>query len=372
MVIIEVTRIGRAEKPQSLKDGDSALPCYYGNWNAPVPFMGRTLAMYTPGANSPLYFDHPNALGSEGQWTTASGTYGGELQFYPWGQEGPNTTNGTLYQYFASLEWTDTQTDGYQTPNRYFIPRHGRWLTPDPSGIKAVRLDDPQTWNMYAYVRNNPTTVTDPTGLDGNDPPAGPQQTTYEAYPGPYAKEDTVQPPDSGVSAGAALGVSLTADSIPTTGAGLGAIVDSLPLALGLGAGVGAVIGAADLLITDVTNTLVENYKGSEQLAATESVVEVQNIKILSLSGPKAADAPGVTAGGQATDAHGNKLGPSGETQIDRTRSNTRESARNRALDEGSGAVEHSNPKVGRGHWHPTDSEGNKKPSSAHHEYPNE
>ena len=26
------------------------------------------------------------------------------------------------------------------------------------------------------------------------------------------------------------------------------------------------------------------------------------------VSGPKAADAPGVTAGGQATDAHGNKL----------------------------------------------------------------
>jgi hypothetical protein len=65
MVIIEVTRIGRAEKPQSLKDGDSALPCYYGNWNAPVPFMGRTLAMYSAGASEPIYFDHPNAFGSE-------------------------------------------------------------------------------------------------------------------------------------------------------------------------------------------------------------------------------------------------------------------------------------------------------------------
>ena len=139
---------------------------YFGNWNAPVPFQGRTLAMYTEGAGSPLFFDHPNALGSEGQWTNTSGGYGGELQFYPWGQEGPNTTNGNVYQYYAGLLLYDPQSDGYQTNTRYFIPRHGRWLRPDPIGKGAVRLDDPQTWNMYVYVRDNPTSRIDPTGLD--------------------------------------------------------------------------------------------------------------------------------------------------------------------------------------------------------------
>jgi RHS repeat-associated protein len=39
-----------------------------------------------------------------------------------------------------------------------------RCLTPDPGGLKVVHLDDPQTWNMYAYAGNNPTTNTDPDG----------------------------------------------------------------------------------------------------------------------------------------------------------------------------------------------------------------
>ncbi|MBZ5671182.1 MAG: hypothetical protein LAO04_15815 [Acidobacteriia bacterium] len=51
------------------------------------------------------------------------------------------------------------------------LPLNGRWLSPDPGGLKVVHLDDPQTWNMYAYVRNNPTTFTDPSGLEGNQPP---------------------------------------------------------------------------------------------------------------------------------------------------------------------------------------------------------
>ena len=75
-------------------------------------------------------------------------------------------------------------------------------------------------------------------------------------------------------------------------------------------------------------------------------------------------------AGGQATDEFGNKLGPSGKRQVDRTRSNTREAARNKALNEGSGAVEHRIPRQGAPHFHPTNNQGKKKPSSTHYEYP--
>ena len=47
-------------------------------------------------------------------------------------------------------------------PARYLTSSMGRWMSPDPlGGIRA----DPQTLNKYAYVRNNPVTLTDPTGL---------------------------------------------------------------------------------------------------------------------------------------------------------------------------------------------------------------
>ncbi len=41
----------------------------------------------------------------------------------------------------------------------------GRWWTPDPAGLAAVNPANPQSWNQYAYVSNQPLSHTDPTGL---------------------------------------------------------------------------------------------------------------------------------------------------------------------------------------------------------------
>ena len=48
---------------------------------------------------------------------------------------------------------------------RYDASSMGRFMTPDPIHIMKQKLIDPQQWNMYAYVRNNPLRFTDPTGM---------------------------------------------------------------------------------------------------------------------------------------------------------------------------------------------------------------
>ena len=50
---------------------------------------------------------------------------------------------------------------------RYDSSSMGRFMSPDPENISAIlNSDDPQSWNGYAYGRNNPLRYTDPEGLN--------------------------------------------------------------------------------------------------------------------------------------------------------------------------------------------------------------
>jgi RHS repeat-associated protein len=57
----------------------------------------------------------------------------------------------------------DTESGLDDFDARHYGSSLGRFMQPDPMG---GHLEDPQTLNRYAYVRNNPLSLADPTGLD--------------------------------------------------------------------------------------------------------------------------------------------------------------------------------------------------------------
>jgi RHS repeat-associated protein len=121
-------------------------------------FEGRYMAAYE---GSETYFDHVNSIGSTSMMTDHAGNPIEDVLFTPWGDV--LTASGSGGWSFAKMPYDDLKTTTDLTPARVFGPNFGRWMSPDPDNVGADS-SDPQTWNMYAYVRNNPTTLTDPTG----------------------------------------------------------------------------------------------------------------------------------------------------------------------------------------------------------------
>ncbi|MGH9542312.1 MAG: RHS repeat-associated core domain-containing protein [Terriglobales bacterium] len=103
----------------------------------------------------------PDALGSTAVFAQ-DGTVQ-PLRFYPFGEEAQATS--------AEYKWTNQIRDANALDHfafRTYPSNLGRWLSPDPAGLAAIGPADPQSFNRYAYVGNQPLELTDPLGLDGN------------------------------------------------------------------------------------------------------------------------------------------------------------------------------------------------------------
>jgi len=82
------------------------------------------------------------------------------LRYFPWGEERLTSTQnrdkfGTYFRDSTGLDYA---------LNRYYSSSHGRFLTPDPY-VASASLTNPQSWNRYPYVENDPVNKLDPPGL---------------------------------------------------------------------------------------------------------------------------------------------------------------------------------------------------------------
>ena len=131
------------------------------------------------------YFaDH---LGSAHVVTNASGTIQDDSDFYPYGGERSYTSSSGNTRKFTGKE-RDSESGLDNLTARFYASTMGRFMSADDSkyGVAA----DPQTWNLYGYVANNPVNAVDPTGhcqscnmqaLDENSGPADDDLASSEA-----------------------------------------------------------------------------------------------------------------------------------------------------------------------------------------------
>jgi RHS repeat-associated protein len=134
-----------------------------------MPLPGGGTAVYN--STGLAYYRHPDWLGSSRLATPPSRTVYGYTGYAPFGEnyEGQGSTDLSFTgqnQDTVSGTLTNTSPGLYDFPYREYDPAQGRWISPDPAGSAAVDPTNPQSWNRYSYVMNNPLANIDPTGLD--------------------------------------------------------------------------------------------------------------------------------------------------------------------------------------------------------------
>jgi RHS repeat-associated protein len=133
-----------------------------------VPLSGGAVAVYN--SSGLAYYRHSDWLGSSRFASTPARALYFDGAYAPFGENYAQT--GTTDLSFTGMN-QDTVSNLFDFPAREYNGIHGRWPSPDPAGISSLHPKDPQSLNRYAYVRNNPLRLTDPSGLDSIDDDPG-------------------------------------------------------------------------------------------------------------------------------------------------------------------------------------------------------
>lgn len=126
-----------------------------------LPLPGGASVNYAAGSKFIRHSDWLGAARLITQYGNRANQY--DSAFAPFGENYAGL--GTSQLDFTG-QTQDTTPGLYDFTYREYSPVQSRWITPDPSGTDAVDSTNPQSWNRYAYLKNNPLGGTDSLGLD--------------------------------------------------------------------------------------------------------------------------------------------------------------------------------------------------------------
>ena len=135
-------------------------------------------------------FYHLDALGSVRAVSNQEGQIVSRHEFLPFGEEWTPGTPQRENKLFTGKE-RDPETKFDYFGARYYDSQVGRFTTIDPVYTWKENLADPQRWNRYAYVRNNPLRYIDPDGRMPWDPQSHQQAAVTGAKANGLTEKDT-------------------------------------------------------------------------------------------------------------------------------------------------------------------------------------
>jgi RHS repeat-associated protein len=148
-----------------------------GGWSRGYVYLGGQVLAVQQGG---VYWMHQDPVAKSKRVTDASGNVVSTIELDPWGGE----TNRSSNEAFQPRKFTTYERDSIGSDDAMHR-RYNRWWArfeqPDPYD-GSYDLTDPQSFNRYSYVQNDPVNFVDPLGLDPQDP-LGPPPPPWRPLP---------------------------------------------------------------------------------------------------------------------------------------------------------------------------------------------
>lgn len=128
-----------------------------GTFAAEYLYLGRSRLAKVDVSTDTHYYYLNNYLGTPIMMTDDTGMVAWEAFYKPYGEADINPNSDIENNFRFAGQYFDEETGLHYNWQRYYDPKTGRYLTPDPVGLKGGI-------NLFAYTFNNPVNTIDPDG----------------------------------------------------------------------------------------------------------------------------------------------------------------------------------------------------------------
>jgi RHS repeat-associated protein len=166
----EYTYNGLGQRIIKIADGTTTVFHYYfdgniigesdesGEFSKEYLYRGGSRLAMVDVSTGEVYYYGNDQLGTPEILTDSTNIVVWEAIYKPFGEAEVNEHSTLVNNFRFPGQYYDAETGLHYNYHRYYDPRIGRYLTPDPIGLDA-------SINLFSYVANNPINDVDPTGL---------------------------------------------------------------------------------------------------------------------------------------------------------------------------------------------------------------